>query len=91
MVKSPSGRCSLPVKGEWRHGESGRLCVGMAAGGGAERTLGQLGLHPGEVTGGSSDSSPWMCSGPGARDSHSFHTLSKAGAFKNCDGEVIFP
>lgn len=23
LVKSPSGRCSLPVSGEWRHGEKG--------------------------------------------------------------------
>lgn len=45
--------------------------------GGAERTLGQLGLHTGEATGGSSDSSSWMCSGLDPWDSHNFHTPDK--------------
>lgn len=47
---------------------------------GAERSLGQLGLHTGEAAGGSSDSLPWVCSGRAPWDCHSFHALNKAGA-----------
>lgn len=56
-----------------------------------ERSLGRLGLHTGEVTGGSSDSSPWMCSGLDLCDSHSFHPLNKTEAFKDCGWEVLSP
>lgn len=54
---------------------------------GTERNLGQLGLHTGEVTGGSSDSLPWMCSGLAPWDCHNFHALNKTGALnKLCLG-----
>lgn len=52
--------------------------------GGAERSLGQLGPHTGQATGGSGDSPPWMCSGFDPWDSLNFHALNKTGAFKNC-------
>lgn len=48
----------------------------------AERSLGQLGLRTGEVTGGSSDSPPRMCLGRDPWDCHDFHALNKTGALK---------
>ena len=69
------------VRGDWPREGEGR----------AERSLGGLRLHTGEVTGGSTDSSPWMCSGLGPWDSHSLHALHRTGAFKNCGWEVVSP
>ena len=69
------------VRGDWPREGEGR----------AERSLGGLRLHTGEVAGGSTDSSPGMCSGLGPWDSHSLHALYKTGAFKNCGWEVVSP
>lgn len=69
------------VRGDWPREGEGR----------AERSLGGLRLHTGEVAGGSTDSSPRMCSGLGPWDSHSLHALYKTVPLKTVAGKSFPP